>query len=41
LNALMVGDVAAYLYCACVSCCARYTRAVQICCYITNHKCIQ
>jgi len=21
LNALMVGDVAAYLYCACVSCC--------------------
>ena len=20
---------------------ARYTRAIQICCYITNHKCIQ
>jgi len=20
---------------------ARYTRAVQICCYTTNHKCIQ
>jgi len=21
VNALMVGDIAAYLYCACVSCC--------------------